>query len=110
MDPEPPQEFVRFYEAFLYWRAWRGWDNQVGKNLPALFAVAGLGEITSTVEDEVTETSLWPHVLESIGPQMVAEGAMSETERTNAIKAMREYCATALRAQTLVLRAVVGIR
>ena len=58
----------------------------------------------------MTETSLWPHVLESIGPQMVTEGAISEGERTEAMEAMREYCATELHTQTLALRAVVGYR
>lgn len=110
LDPQPPQEFVRFYHAFLCWRGWHGWDNRMGHNLPALFGAAGLRWVTSTVEDEVTETSLWPHVLESLGPQMVTEGAISEGERREAMEAMREYCATALHTQTLALRAVVGYR
>jgi SAM-dependent methyltransferase len=110
LDPAPPGEFDRFYQAFLDWRASHGWDNRMGDRLPALFAAAGLGEISSTIEDEVTATSLWPHVLETLGPQMVAEGAMSEAGRARAMQALRDYCGTILRAQTLVLRAVAGIR
>jgi hypothetical protein len=110
LDPEPPREFARFYTAFLDWRAGHGWDNRMGDRLRGLFAAAGLAQITSTVEDEVTGTSLWPDVLQSLGPQMVAEGAFSETERVNARTSLLEYCATELRAQTLILRAVTGIR
>jgi SAM-dependent methyltransferase len=110
LDPEPPREFARFYAAFLDWRAGHGWDNRMGDHLPGLFAAAGLAQITWTVEDEVTGTSLWPEVLQSLGPQMVAEGALSETERVNARTSLLEYCATELREQTLILRAVTGIR
>jgi len=110
LDPEPPPEFARFYQAFLDWRTSHGWDNRMGDHLPALFEAAGLTEVSSTVEDEVTSTSLWPHVLETLGPQMVVEGALSEAERVEALAALTGYCATALRAQTLVLRSVTGRR
>jgi hypothetical protein len=110
LDPEPPREFARFYRAFLDWRAGHGWDNHMGDHLPGLFDAAGLTEISSTVEDEVTATSLWPHVVETLGPRMVAEGALSEAERIGAMDALVAYCATSLDNQTLVLRAVTGIR
>jgi len=110
LEPAPPPEFDVFYQAFLDWRAGHGWDNCMGDHLLGLFAAAGLEGVSSTVEDEVTETSLWPHVLESLGPQMVMEGALSEVERMEALEGMREYCATALRVQTLTLRAVTGLR
>lgn len=110
LDPAPPREFDLFYRAFLDWRAGHGWDNRMGDNLPALFAAAGLRDISSTIEDEVTATSLWPPVLESLGPQMVADGAMSETERAAAMTALRDYCSATLRRQTLVLRAAAGVK
>ncbi|MFN0104567.1 MAG: class I SAM-dependent methyltransferase [Bryobacteraceae bacterium] len=106
MEPPPPCAFQRFYEAFLHWRATRGWDNRMGDHLPALFAAAELREISSTIEDEVSANSLWPNVLETLGPQMVAEGAMSEPERAGAMEALYDYCGE----QTLVLRAVAGTR
>ena len=74
--------------------------------MPELFAAAGLGEIASTVEDEVTRTILWPHVIETLGPQMVAEVALSEVDRVAALAALSAYCGE----QTLVLRAVTGVR
>jgi len=106
LEPQP-REFARFYQAFLDWRAAHGWDNRMGDYLPQLFEAAGLKDISSTVEDEVTATSLWPHVLETLGPQMVAEGALREDER---LAALASFGLTDLRTQTLVLRAVTGIR
>jgi len=108
--PAPPPEFERFYRAFLDWRAGHGWDNRMGDSLPALLAISGLTEITSTIEDELTETSIWPHVLETLGPRMVAEGALTQMELLSATESLRRYCETAIRSQTLVLRAVTGVR
>ena len=110
LAPEPPLEFALFYRSFLDWRAGHGWDNRMGDNLPGLFEAAGLSGICSTVEDEVTATSIWPHVIESLGPQMVLEGALSDQERQAALAAMNAFSAADLSEQTLVLRAVTGVR
>lgn len=107
LDPKPPPEFARFYQAFLDWRAGHGWDNRMGDHLPGLFETAGLSDIHSTVEDEVSSTSLWPPVMETLGPRMVAEGALSEEER---MAALVSFGPTGSCTQTLVLRAVAGIR
>lgn len=42
--PNPPPQFLDFYQAFLRWRHSNGWDNAMGNSLPALFTTAGLIE------------------------------------------------------------------
>lgn len=106
LEPDGPAEFTRFYGAFLDWRAGHGWDNWMGDHLAELFAGAGLRDVTVTVEDEVSRESIWPHVIESLGPQMVAEGALREEELVAALAAMRGFGGM----QWLVLRAVTGVR
>jgi SAM-dependent methyltransferase len=78
-SPDPPDEFGRFYQAFLDWRTSHGWDNRIATNLPGLFAAAGLGTIVSLDMSERLgqgddRTNLWLHVIESIGPRIVADG------------------------------------
>jgi len=116
-EPEPPPAFVRFYGAFLEWRESNGWDNQMADHLPELFRSAGLAEVESHVQDEVSqrgeplfdeETAIWADVLEKIGAQIVAAGFITEAELRDAAEGYRPWTRTALIKQTLVLRTVVG--
>src|SRR5262245_22918543 len=52
--PEPPASMRRFYSAFLRWRDTAGMDNAIADHLAELFAKAGLAEITTTEQHEMT--------------------------------------------------------
>lgn len=112
-DPDPPEEFQSFYRAFLKWRAANGWTNQMAERLPEIFGAAGLVDIESVDADETAgrgedAAGMWLHVIETIGPRIVAAGFLQETE--SSWLAYREWIARDLNRQTLRLRAVVGKR
>ncbi|WP_321476242.1 methyltransferase domain-containing protein [uncultured Paludibaculum sp.] len=116
-SPEPPREFRAFYQAFLNWRAARGWDNQMARNLPALFSAAGLVEVETSIEDEVVErdtpgfeekAKIWSEVIENLRTQLRDDGFCSEDELRAAGSAYTRWVAAHLQRQTLVLRAVTG--
>ena len=116
-EPAPPAEFGRFYAAFLAWRTANDWDNRMGDRLPELFRAAGLNEVRSSVEDELAErggpdfegaSSIWGHVIESLGPKLEETGYVNGAELAAAAASMAEWRETRLMRQTLTLRAVVG--
>lgn len=104
-SPAPPPEFTRFYRAFLKWREENGWDNRMGDRLPAMFAEAGLVDIETHISDEEEGrgATLWLHVIESIGPQF-----MAEDDRARAARAYGEFTRSTLEGQRLSMRTVVG--
>lgn len=102
--PEPPVEFRRFYQAFLDWRAGNGWDNRLGDRLPALFEEAGLRDIVCTVDDEITASPIWLHVIQCLGPKIVTD----QHRRLSVEAAYRDYLEVSLLTQTLSLRTVTG--
>lgn len=53
-DPEPPATVRRFYDAFLAWRAEAGMENAIADRLAAMFAQAGLQDVTVTPQHEAT--------------------------------------------------------
>lgn len=115
--PEPPADFVRFYQAFLDWRAANDWDNEMADHLPAMFHAAGLTGVEIHVDDEVTDRAhplfaeiagIWSHVIADAGPGIVAAGFLSESERLVAAARYQEYVARELATQTLVMRTVAG--
>lgn len=113
LEPEPPAEFAAFYDSFLRWRDANGWRNRMGDNLPQMFASAGLSEVQVHVEDELSErgdeaSSIWCHVMDTTGMQMVEAGFMNGAELQTAINAYGSYVKHDLNQQTLVLRAVEG--
>ena len=70
------REFQVFYAAFLAWRQSNRWDNEMADHLPELFRSAGLTNIESRVQDEISErgdadfthrVALWSEVIESLG-------------------------------------------
>ena len=99
--PEPPDEFQRFYRAFLDWRAGDGWNNLMADHLPALFEAAGLREITIDDCDEVSRrgepdfeftSAIWLHVLQSLGPKMpVSKADRAAAEEHIAITWRRDW-------------------
>ena len=116
-DPDPPPAFRRFYQAFLDWRKANGWDNRMAEHLPDLLRAAGITEVQVHIEDETAQrgdpdffdtAGIWTHVIETIGPQVVAAGFLGESELREADAAARVWVRDALRTQMLVLRAVVG--
>jgi SAM-dependent methyltransferase len=115
-DPDPPPAFLRFYQAFLDWREANGWDNRMAEHLPDLFREAGITAVQVHIEDETAQRSdpdfsdtagIWSHVIETIGPQVVAAGFLQESERRQADQVAQAWVRDTLRIQTLVLRAVV---
>ena len=89
--PPPPPPATRFYNAFLAWRSDAGMSNVVADCLEAWFRDAGLDSVAVTPQHEVTRRGdqdfpeqilLWAKVAQSRGVQMVADGYLSEAERS----------------------------
>ncbi|ATL48724.1 methyltransferase [Chitinophaga caeni] len=85
-EPEPPQSFLQFYNAFLSWRADAGMDNLVANHLPGLFEELGLKEIEIYPADEICTSNqtgfidkagIWTKVAMLRGPQMIEHGFIS---------------------------------
>jgi SAM-dependent methyltransferase len=117
--PEPPDAFLTFYSAFLRWRELNGWDNRIADALPAMFRACELREVEVWADDEITlrdspeftEAALiWAHVVNSLGPQLVTAGFLTEETRSQAEESYRTFAATALERQTLSLKTVAGLR
>jgi SAM-dependent methyltransferase len=113
--PTPPEEFMRFHDAFLAWRADAGMDNEIADHLAAMLTELGLDEVTATEEVELTERgdpdfetrmALWPGVIATRGHQLVADGMLDEAERAAAGEAFADWIASAAQSQSLYLRAV----
>ena len=118
-EPTAPFEFLRFYRACLDWRTANHWTNQMGVRLPDLFDAAGIGEIRMHLSDETVErghsdfsaaATIWSHVIETIGPQIVASGFLSEPERLSAACSYGDYVQNGLNRQTLCMRTVEGTK
>lgn len=116
-EPDPPVEFTRFYRAFLEWRRVHGWSNRMADGLPELFRSQGVEDIVVHRDDEVCRrgepdfldaAAIWTQVAETVGPQLVAEGFLSERERDEAESVYREWARESLEAQRLEMRTVVG--
>ena len=116
-EPAPPAEFAAFYRGFLSWRASNGWDNEVANHIPTLLREAGLQEIRSEVQDDVSakgdhdldqKTSLWTEVIDSLGPTLqlahVCEAPLLESAR----RSYEAWRKTDLRRQILSMKAIVA--
>lgn len=116
-EPEPPQAFRTFYKAFLDWRASNRWSNQVAAELPSLFRDAGIEVLRIENSDETAvrgepgfeqAASIWADVAESLGPNIVAQGYLTEAQLEEAARLYREWVADGLEQQILCLRTVSG--
>jgi ubiquinone/menaquinone biosynthesis C-methylase UbiE len=118
-EPALPARMQAFYAAFLRWRAGAGMDNAIADHLPELFEKAGLEKIVVTPQHEVTRRTdpdfdtrigIWAEVAASRGHQMVADGVITEAERSAAEADHRQWARTRAESQTLYLVAVEGTR
>ncbi|RUS47361.1 methyltransferase domain-containing protein [Cohnella sp. AR92] len=120
-EPEPPAAFRRFYEQFLKWRADSGMRNGIADELARMFEAAGLSDIVVTVQSETTRRGdpgfdqgagigIWAEVAASRGHQLVADGYLTEAERSAAEASYRSWVATEAVSQTMYLLAVEGKR
>jgi ubiquinone/menaquinone biosynthesis C-methylase UbiE len=116
-NPVPPAEFVRFYAAFLEWRTENKWSNAMADLLPTLFQSAGLTDIQIYLDDEIVDrgdpdfssaVDIWAHVIDRIGPRLVASGHLTEAEVFGAGECYRDYSQGKLERQTLSMRTVEG--
>jgi hypothetical protein len=116
-QPDPPAAFHTFYHAFLSWRQANHWDNHMADHLPALFHSAGLVEVESHLQDEISErgdpdfaqrSALWPEVIEKLGESLVQAGVLTAAQLQAASECCEPWIGTDLQKQSLSLRAVVG--
>lgn len=117
-DPEPPEEFKVFYDAFLAWRSSNGCDNQIADHLPGLFESAGLVNVSSRVQDEVVErrhpefaecAALWLEVIDNIGEQLSVAGFCTKIQIDEARTSYAPWVKQVLEKQTLAMKAVIGV-
>jgi SAM-dependent methyltransferase len=116
-EPDPPVEFTRFYKAFLEWRRVNGWNNRMADCLPDLFRSAGIQNVAVHVDDEIARrgeadfpavSAIWTHVVETVGPKLVAEGFLANRECIEAEAAYRRWGHTMMQTQMLQTRTVEG--
>jgi ubiquinone/menaquinone biosynthesis C-methylase UbiE len=97
---DPPKAWLRFYDAFLEWRAAGGLDNAIARRLPDLCEAAGLADASLTPQittvragdaDFFRVAGLWRMVIESRGRQMVGAGHLAESERRDAFDAFTAW-------------------
>ena len=117
-EPDPPDEFKLFYNAFLAWRHTNRWDNEMADHLPDLFRSAGLVEVKSQAQDEVVERggadfaereALWSEVIENVGAQLATAGFCTKRQLEEARECYDFWAKEALVKQTLAMRATTGI-
>jgi SAM-dependent methyltransferase len=115
----PPRAWMRFFQAFLEWRAAAGLDNALASRLPALLAGAGLVDIevisrVTTVragdQDFFRLAGTWRLLADSRGRQMAAAGFIAERERRAAIDAFAGWMQEGGAAQTTRETCAVGRR
>lgn len=115
----PPGAWMRFYEAFLQWRAEGGLDNAIIGRLPAMCEGVGLTDVRVTPRIETTRAGeanflrvagIWRLVADSRGRQMVAAGFLGEAERQAAFDAFTGWMQTADATQTIHEACIVARR
>jgi len=98
-QPAPPPAMLHFYDAFLRWRADANLQNDIADRLTGYFAQLGLREITVTDHFETVcrtdalysaKMGIWAEVAELRGPQLAADGYITEAQR---LAALHDYAA-----------------
>ncbi len=116
-DPEPPEPFKLFYDAFLAWRTSNRCDNQIADHLPELFHSAGLIEVQSQCQNEVVErgdpnfterSAIWLDGIDAMGEHIAAAGFCTKDQIAAARASYGPWIQHTLTRQTLVMKAVVG--
>src|SRR5262249_4906795 len=117
--PSPPKSVRVFYDAFLQWRAEARMDNTIADKLFEMFEEAGLINISTTVQHETTRRGdsdfnvaigLWGKVIATRGPQMLADGSLTETRRACAEADFSKWANETAASQTMYLLAAEGTR
>ncbi len=102
-DPAPPASMQFFYRAFLQWRADAGMLNDIADHLPGYFREAGLEDISVSDQSELTRRTdadyparmgIWAKVAEARGPQLAADGYITEPGRLRAVQEYNEWMET----------------
>jgi ubiquinone/menaquinone biosynthesis C-methylase UbiE len=115
----PPVSMRMFYTAFLRWRAEAGMDNAVADHLAQMCGQAGLVNIVTTPQPEMTQRTdpdfavrlgLWAEVAATRGRQMVSDGVITEPQRAAAETEYRAWLHDNAASQCLYLIAVEGTR
>ena len=114
-QPLPPESMLKFYAAFLRWRADAGMNNHIAEDLPGYFEEAGFKEIEVFDADEIylkkqdnflSRIGIWAKVAAST--QMVEEGYISDADRLKAIEDYNNWIANEAQEMTMVLKEVRG--
>ena len=117
--PDPPEAMRKFYAQFLAWRAEAGLDNAIADHLAKLFEAGGLTDIRVTPQQETATRGdpqfaaalrIWADVAASRGRQMVADGSISEAQRSAAEREYLDWIVRGAQTQSLYLLAVEGTR
>ena len=87
-------------------------------HLADLFRSAGLVEVKSQVQDEVSQrgglefaeqAALWSEVIDNVGGQLATTGFCTKRQLEEARECYDSWAKTALVKQTLAMRAITGI-
>jgi len=115
--PAPPESARRFYQAFLRWRADAKMDNRIADRLAGMLCGAGFRGVRVTEQHEEArrgdpdfpaKAGIWAEVAASRGRQMVADGYVTEEERSAAEQAFRLWAEEVGEYQRLYLLAAEG--
>ena len=118
-SPSIPASMEDFYSAFLRWRTDAGMDNAISDHLDDMFLNAGLETVTSSDYSEISirgqknftdDVALWSIVAQVRGPQLVADGYITEAARQAAINDYNRWIDADAQYMKLYLRAVTGYR
>lgn len=118
-EPDPPQEFQRFYRAFLDWRSVNQWDNRMAAHLSEFFQLAGLVDIATYSSDELVRrgdpdfldayaSGIWLYVVQTLGPTLVQAGFIDASVRARAEEEYEAYVKKALQMQRHSMLTVEG--
>jgi SAM-dependent methyltransferase len=118
-EPDPPVDFLRFYQAFLDWRNVNHWDNRMAAHLAALFHLEGLADVANHPSDELVRrgdpdffdayaSGIWLYVIQTLGPNLVQAGFLAENVRLRAEEEYGVYVRDALQLQRHSMLTVEG--
>lgn len=116
-SPEIPSSMKKLYNAFLTWRKDAGMDNQIGDHLERIFHEAGLYDIVVKDYSEASihgkpafeeDLAIWKKVAEARGPQLVADGYLTEDERLTAVSDYDTWITRDAKYMRLILKAATG--
>lgn len=116
---QPPAAMLRFYDAYLAWRAAAGLDNAIADRLPALFREAGFADIQVTPAHETVRRgdpdfarrmAIWADTAASRGPQMARDGFIETEAYERAEREYRHWIETKAEGMEMYMLTVEGVR